>query len=259
MDDYQKKMISLVKSIKDINALENESHHQYNFCNICNKEVNFSQWLYRKSQCPVCGSLERHRAMAIHIWSYLPELYHKNVLHFAPERCLKQIFLSIPVNYIPTNYSPKDKYNIDITNISYPDNHFELIIVNQILEHIKDDKLAISELYRVLKRGGRALLTVPMLWQYQACLLRRTDGSFMQHLFGLDPDVTYEIPDRKLTKEECFEAFGQTDHLRIYGLKSLTQLLESVGFKVNIARPSMYPKEFRQRLDLIDDIIICTK
>jgi SAM-dependent methyltransferase len=45
--------------------------------------------------------------------------------------------------------------------------YFELIVAAEILEHIKDDRVALREWSRVLKRGGRLILTVPLhcdLW-----------------------------------------------------------------------------------------------
>jgi ubiquinone/menaquinone biosynthesis C-methylase UbiE len=49
----------------------------------------------------------------------------------------------------------------DITKLSFPDNYFDAIICSDVLEHIKNDTNAFSELSRVLKPKGRLLLTVP--------------------------------------------------------------------------------------------------
>jgi len=49
----------------------------------------------------------------------------------------------------------------DITKLSFPNNHFDTIICSDVIEHIKEDKKAFSELSRVLKPKGRLLLTIP--------------------------------------------------------------------------------------------------
>lgn len=49
----------------------------------------------------------------------------------------------------------------DLTQLSYQDKNFDAIICSDVLEHIKNDKKAFSELSRVLKTGGILLLTVP--------------------------------------------------------------------------------------------------
>jgi len=43
----------------------------------------------------------------------------------------------------------------------FSDNSFDTIISFQVIEHIKNDKLFISEIYRLLKKGGKALITTP--------------------------------------------------------------------------------------------------
>lgn len=50
---------------------------------------------------------------------------------------------------------------IDDKGIHYPDNFFDLVVVVDLLEHVADDQLYISELARILKKGGRLVLNVP--------------------------------------------------------------------------------------------------
>ncbi|MDN5200720.1 class I SAM-dependent methyltransferase [Fulvivirgaceae bacterium BMA10] len=42
-----------------------------------------------------------------------------------------------------------------------PDNEFDWIVSFQVIEHIKNDKLFLEEIHRVLKPGGKALITTP--------------------------------------------------------------------------------------------------
>jgi ubiquinone/menaquinone biosynthesis C-methylase UbiE len=61
---------------------------------------------------------------------------------------------------IPKNLYFKKKV-CDATNITYNSNKFDLVILFDVLEHVKDNKKVISEIKRVLKKGGKLLLTVP--------------------------------------------------------------------------------------------------
>lgn len=54
-----------------------------------------------------------------------------------------------------------EKKICDACHISYPDDFFDLVVAFDVLEHIKDDKLAINEIHRVLKPDGFFIFTVP--------------------------------------------------------------------------------------------------
>ncbi|TYA56651.1 class I SAM-dependent methyltransferase [Formosa maritima] len=173
------------------------------------------------AECLKCGSLERHRLL----WKYLNEklnFFEGNkpikVLHFAPERIFFNEFIkSNNINYIPCDLYPEYfNYNeqvqiekVDITSIPYEDNSFDFILCNHVLEHIPNDKLAMTELFRVMKPGGFGILQVP-----------------------LDPNLINTYEDFTIITPEAKEvAFGQHDHVRVYGL-DYKQRLENVGFKV---------------------------
>lgn len=49
----------------------------------------------------------------------------------------------------------------DIEHIIYPDNYFNTVIITEVFEHIPDPKIIISEVWRVLKKGGKVVVTVP--------------------------------------------------------------------------------------------------
>lgn len=49
----------------------------------------------------------------------------------------------------------------DITNIPEPDNSFDAIMCVEVLEHLPDPLLALKELTRLLKTGGKLVLTAP--------------------------------------------------------------------------------------------------
>lgn len=51
---------------------------------------------------------------------------------------------------------------VDITNIGFENNSFDLIICNHVLEHVEKVDKAIRELSRVLSKEGYAIITVPV-------------------------------------------------------------------------------------------------
>lgn len=52
-------------------------------------------------------------------------------------------------------------YKADITKLPFDNNFFDKILFSETLEHIKDEKKAIEELYRVLKPNGKLIISVP--------------------------------------------------------------------------------------------------
>jgi SAM-dependent methyltransferase len=49
----------------------------------------------------------------------------------------------------------------DICNTSFPSEHFDFILSSDVLEHVPEPQKALSEIYRVLKPGGKFIFTVP--------------------------------------------------------------------------------------------------
>jgi len=164
--------------------------------------------------CPNCLALERHRL----IWLYLKEKTDfftapKDVLHIAPESCFIDRFEKLHGNrYITADVeSPWAKVKMDIHEIPFPENQFDVILCNHVLEHVQDDLVAMKEIYRVLKPGGYAILQVPF--------------------FAPIPETTLE--DNSITDpQEREKVFGQNDHVRKYG-KDYAARIERSGLKAH--------------------------
>ncbi len=158
-------------------------------------------------------SLERHRQM----WLYLQndtDFFSKNlkVLHIAPEQEFLRKFKKLKnLDYTSADlYSPIVDVKADILDLPFEDNTFDVIICNHVLEHIQDDRKAMSELYRVMKNGGWGIVQVPM---------------------KISLEKTYE--DFSITDpKERQKHFGQYDHVRWYGMDYFERL-KSVGFSVD--------------------------
>ena len=188
------------------------------YCPCCNG--SFRQFLpygfksiRQNALCPYCGSLERHRLL----WLYLhnrTNLFNDRlrVLHFAPEDIIQKKLRSWPyLDYTSADLdSPKAMVKMDITEIPYAENTIDVILCSHVLEHVPDDHKAMSELYRILKHSGWAILQVPL---------------------DLKRSKTFEDSNIDDPKERL-RIFGQADHVRIYG-QDYKNRLERVGFIVH--------------------------
>ena len=92
---------------------------------------------------------------------------------------------------------------MDMTRLGFLDNTFDLIICSHVLEHVKDDRQAIKEMFRVLKSGGLCFILMPLDDERAST-------------------IEYERPNPL-----------DPGHLRAYGLDTINRT-KSVGFKVEM-------------------------
>ncbi len=195
-----------------------------------------------QGMCPYCRSIDRERLIFLYLKNKT-EIFLKPVdlLHVAPEARLQKVLMAAPnINYLSADRDPAAAMaKMDITDIPYKNENFDVILCNHVLEHVVDDHKAMSELYRVLKPGGWAILQVPI-----SAIL----------------PATYEDPAITAPRERE-KAFGQDVHVRIYA-KDYKARLERAGFSVTTYNFSAdYGKQAALRYGLIEeeDLYICSK
>jgi hypothetical protein len=78
--------------------------------------------------------------------------------------------------------------------LTFANDSYDFIFCSHVLEHIPDDKKAISEIYRVLKPGGTAMLMVPIYPLEKTADLYPKSPDLMTHVHqpGLDYFKRYE-------------------------------------------------------------------
>lgn len=187
--------------------------------------------------CPSCLSLERHRLL----WLYLKQetdFFSKNhkLLHIAPEQCFYKRFRKQKnLEYLTADLeSPLADVHMDIHEMPFDDNAYDIVFCNHVLEHVDDEMQSLREIYRVLKPGGWAIMQVPI------------DDT---------REETYE--DKSITSPEDREKhFWQKDHVRLFGLDYPKKLAET-GFKVvEYDMRKEISAELRQRYSLMEGEIL---
>jgi predicted SAM-dependent methyltransferase len=127
----------------------------------------------------------------------------------------------------------------DVTHLPFPDHCFDAIYASHVLEHVREDRCAMSELARVLKLSGWAILQVPLDTQREATY----------------EDFTITDPQERL------KAFGHYDHVRTYG-RDYRGRLEDAGFYVEVDDfVRSLPPGAVNRLGLreAEDVYYCTR
>lgn len=179
---------------------------------------NFETLYFLRYLCPVCSSSDRYRLYADYFTKRFEALKKPDIvvtfLDIAPDKeftlWLKQHYF---INYRSVDLlmdGVDDKADITDLNI-YESEKFDIILCSHVLEHVLNDNKALSELYRVLKKGGWGIIMVPIL---------------------LTLESDFENPHYK-SIEDRWKYFGQNDHVRVYSKNGFLTKLEKTGFKVN--------------------------
>lgn len=166
--------------------------------------------------CPKCGSHDRERHLLLYFnkTGVIDTFNDAHVLHFAPEiNIVPAIRAKNPARYVRCDLYPRtpDEQKIDMLDIPYQDESFDIVIANHILEHVPDVIVALRELHRVLKKGGLAILQTPFSRKLINTL----------HDPGINDDFSRS------------QAYGQDDHVRLFG-SDIFKKIEIIGFKSKV-------------------------
>ena len=192
--------------------------------------------------CAFCESRPRQRFL----WLYLKERIQPGevVLHFAPEPCLQRLLRQrVDVDYLSADIT--SAFADVLVDLNAPDEFraklcgraYSKIILSHVLEHVPDDAMALRLLKELLATDGALLIQIPRDWRQAE---------------------TYE--DWSITSAAGrLQAFGQEDHVRVYG-RDFTRRLADAGFQVLPINPhDLYSAELIARMSLQNDtIFVCT-
>lgn len=198
----------------------------------------------RNGGCFKCGSSDRERLVYVFLkykWKIFNKSKKLKLLHFAPEFNLSRKLAEFKFkeylcgDLFTEGYNyPEHVKNMNVLDIPYKENSFDIIICNHLLEHVPNDIDAMRELFRVLKIEGKAILQVP-----------------------ISQNSAKTLEDFSITEPSQREIiFGQADHVRIYGQDYLERL-SSVGFQVK--RINISKKFKKYGLNMKEDLFTVEK
>ncbi len=138
--------------------------------------------------------------------------------------------LAVYAQHHPSNVS---LHTQSVTSLEFADGTFDVVTMIEVLEHLPDTAVALSEIKRVLRPGGHLLLTTPNRWwpleQHGVPLgNRRLPGMAM-------PGLTWVKPlHRRLCRTGAFtradlQALGDAAGLRLTGVTYMMPPLDSLS------------------------------
>ena len=184
-------------------------------CPICGYEGMFSPVRHKlEIWCPGCDSRPRHRLLKL--WMdremVLPAKQSgacSRVLHFAAEPWVRGWFEARGAEYMTADINDLFDLQLDIEAMDLPDGSFDLVMANHVLEHV-DDAKALAEMHRILRHGGQAVITVPMIEGW---------------------NETYENPALE-TEDKRRLHYGDPTHRRFYG-RDVRERIRAPGFALS--------------------------
>lgn len=182
--------------------------------------------------CPVCGSVDRDRLIVGYLQKKQLLQKGKKILQIAPAKAID--------TYIKSNaevvYETADlfmegvTYRTDIQDMKeIASDTYDVWICSHVLEHVPDDRKALSELKRILKPNGIGILLVPL-------------------------DLSREETDEEVgcSEEENWRRFGQGDHVRAYAKKDFLKRVKEAGFRLNALGKEYFGEEMFREAGLLD-------
>lgn len=125
-----------------------------------------------------------------------------DILELAPKACFTKLCHKHRWSYVSSDLDSKTAMvHADLRKMPFADNSFDAIACFHVMEHIKDDIPAFSEIGRMLKPDGVGIICVP-----------------------LRGDVTQE----GAPPSEWERLYGQHDHVRYYGM-DIEQRMKEAG------------------------------
>lgn len=237
------------------------------YCNVCKRPIrkffSFSKQLQQAAKrqgflydfkrmetlnfvncnCPFCLSSDRERLYLLFLHNYLQNRNTpSSILDFAPNAA----FSSVLRKEHMTEYTSADLYRndvdqqLDICDMqTLKDNTFDVLLCSHILEHVDHPEKALSEIYRVLKSQGIAIIMVPLFW---------------------DVKETVEGVHEN-TNESRQKYYGQNDHVRLFSRSDFLNRISKAQFLINELDITKFKQDDVKRLAIADNSVlyVCSK
>jgi len=147
------------------------------FCPICEKKTLFykkADWLRDNYHCIRCNSIPRQRALLQVMQQFFPDWRKFNIHESSPSGATFKKFSSECQGYRSSQFFPDIPAGTifsgqrceDLSRQTFNDESFDIVITQDVLEHLLDPVKSLKEICRTLKPGGAHIFTVPWYsWQ----------------------------------------------------------------------------------------------
>jgi SAM-dependent methyltransferase len=163
------------------------------FCPVCEQQSTFAAqdpWLRDHFLCLSCGSQPRERALFSVLTQLRPDWRGLKIHESSPGTAASRRLADQAKGYLASQYDPSIPWGSkhpsggwraeDLEAQTFKDESFDLVVTQDVMEHVFAPDLAVTEIARTLKPGGMHICTVPIVNKEKPSVRRarrRADGS----------------------------------------------------------------------------------
>ena len=201
-----------------------------------------SSWLRDHFKCVICGSIPRNRALVQVLEKYHPNWPELTIHESSPSGGGASALLrSHCSGYLASQYYPTQPLgsivdgfrNEDLERQTFADGSFDVVITQDVMEHVYDPSAAFREIARTLKPGGSHVFSVPLVNKHQPTQVwatRNRDGS---PSFLHEPDYHGNPVDPRGAPVTMRWGYDIVDYIkRESGLSACIEAIDDLGLGI---------------------------
>ena len=218
---------------------------QKGFCLCCEQAtefVAFHPWLRDSLRCTNCKSIPRNRALLRVLEQCYPNWTTLSIHESSPSvgGASARLRTSCP-GYLPSQYYPKQPFgtlvdgfrNENLESQTFSDESFDIVVTQDVLEHIYDPASVFREIARTLKPGGAHIFGVPLVNKHkpsQVWAKRSADG---EPEFIHEPDFHGNPVDSRGSPVTMHWGFDIVDFIKeSCGLLTSIEFLDDLNYGI---------------------------
>jgi SAM-dependent methyltransferase len=176
------------------------------FCPVCERNVRFlalGPWYRDQLLCASCHSIPRQRAIIKMIQTLYPDWRKLRIHESSPGAGGASAKLARECGHYVTSHfvgsspigsiSADGHRNEDLGNQTFEDSSFDIVVTQDVFEHLFEPDRAIAEIARTLRPGGAHIMTVPIV-RKESPSVRRASLAGTEIIHHLAPEY-HQNPD----------------------------------------------------------------
>ena len=170
----------------------------------------FSIWQIRTYEDLLKESLKKKVIMEVWVWPH-------GIIYSLKEKFSDNEYIGVDLSdevleYLEKNNFTAHRADIGIERIPLVDESVDIIVFNEVIEHIFDCQHALDELYRVLKKWGKLYISTHNTFN----IIMR-----IKYFLWVIPNGSLDVTDYN----------SRGEHIRLFNQKIFLTLIERAGFK----------------------------